>query len=285
MNPMAMILGTDWLWPFVLLAMALVALFTASLVWASSPSPRRGERRGEGPPAPKNHRLWLLTLIIPLAAMALYAALGNPRSLNPRDRHPVPNESAETMVGKLAERLKAQPDNPQGWLMLARSYKVLQRYAESADAWEHAKALAWDDVEAMSEWTEARILSQGQRFDRRSQELLARAMSLEPDHPGVLMLRGLAALDRGDVPSAQKALTQLRDVYAEGSPDRQALEAALAQLAEGRDPRGQRGGGSAPSDERVVDPRAGSGSTESKKKSAPALDRQAFPAIENGSNR
>jgi hypothetical protein len=43
-----MILGTDWLWPFVLMAMALVALFTASLVWAVAPSPLWGEGRGEG---------------------------------------------------------------------------------------------------------------------------------------------------------------------------------------------------------------------------------------------
>lgn len=238
MNPLTMVFAADWLWPFVLLAMALVAVFTASVVWASTPSTRWGEGRGEGLPRSKSHRrIWLLTLLMPLAAMALYAALGNPRGLNPRDRHPVPAESAETMVGQLAERLKAQPNNPQGWLMLARSYKVLQRYAESADAWERAKDLAWDDVEAMSEWTEARVLSQGQRFDRRSQELLARAMSLDAEAPGVLMLRVLAALDRGDAPAAQKVMAQLRDIYPEGSPDRLALDAALAQLAQGRDPR------------------------------------------------
>ncbi|MDO5692308.1 MAG: hypothetical protein Q4G70_07495 [Pseudomonadota bacterium] len=229
MSPMAMIIATDWLWPFVLAAMVLVALFTASLAWSAG----SGGVDGSG----ARRRIWVLTITLPLAAMALYAALGNPRGLNPRDRHPVPDEAAETMVGKLAERLRAEPDNPAGWLMLARSYKVLQRYAESAEAWEHAKELAWDDVEAMSEWTEARILSQGQRFDRRSQELLARAMSLDANAPGVLMLRGLSALDRGDVPAAQKVLTQLRDQYAEGSLDRQALDAALAQLAEGRDPR------------------------------------------------
>ena len=44
----------------------------------------------------------------------LLAALGHPRALNPRERHPVPDESAATMVSKLAERLKAQPDNPAG---------------------------------------------------------------------------------------------------------------------------------------------------------------------------
>lgn len=186
MNAVTMVFTTDWLWPFVLVAMALVAVFTASLAGAASHSAAGGEGAGEAPRRALR-TTWFVTLAVPLIAMALYAALGNPRGLNPRERQPTPDEPAETMVGKLAERLKTQPDNPQGWLMLARSYKVLQRHAESAEAFEHARALAWDDVEAMSEWTEARILSQGQRFDRRSQELLARAMSLEPDHPGVLM--------------------------------------------------------------------------------------------------
>ncbi|MDO5623658.1 MAG: hypothetical protein Q4G71_03110 [Pseudomonadota bacterium] len=232
MSATAMIWAFDWLWPFVLGAMALVAVFTASLSWAVAPTQGDGGAR----------RTWLLTLAVPLLVMALYAALGNPRGLNPRDRHPTPDESAETMVDKLADRLKAQPDNPAGWLMLARSYKVLQRHADAAEAFEHARPLAWDDVETMAEWTEARILSQGQRFDRRSQELLARAMSLEPDDPGVLMLRGLAALDRGDTQAAHGVLMQLSNLYPEDSADRQALDAALTQLAEGRDPRVQGAG-------------------------------------------
>ena len=37
-----------------------------------------------------------------------------------------------TMLGKLLARLKENPDNPQGWVMLARSYRVLGRFAEAA---------------------------------------------------------------------------------------------------------------------------------------------------------
>ena len=77
MSPMTMILATDWLWPFVLAAMALVALFTGTLVWSASGG------AGDAPGA--RRRIWLLTITLPLAAMALYAALGNPRGLNPRD--------------------------------------------------------------------------------------------------------------------------------------------------------------------------------------------------------
>lgn len=246
MNAWQMFMAADWLWPFVLLGMALVGLLTASLVWASgseaaSATHAANAANAAQTPRPAPRSAWLFTLAVPLLVMALYAALGHPRAINPRERQPVPDEAAETMVGKLAERLQSQPDNLQGWLMLARSYKVLGRYAESAQAWERAKDLAWNDVDSLAEWAEARILSQGQRFDRRSQELLARAMSLNPDHPGVLLLRGLAALDRGDTDAARKAFTTLRNQYPDASPDRNALDAALAQIDAGQDPRQRRG--------------------------------------------
>lgn len=237
MSAWQMLMAADWLWPFVLLGMALVGLLTASLVWASGSAAVQAESAAR--PAPRG--AWLFMLAVPLLVMALYAALGHPRAINPRERQPVPDEAAETMVDKLAERLQGQPGNLQGWLMLARSYKVLGRYAESAEAWERARDLAWNDVDSLAEWAEARILSQGQHFDRRSQELLARAMSLNPDHPGVLLLRGLAALDRGDTGAARKAFTTLRNQYPDASPDRNALDAALAQMDAGQDPRQRRG--------------------------------------------
>ena len=85
MNAVTMVFTTDWLWPFVLVAMALVAVFTASLAGAASHSAAGGEGAGEAPRRALRTR-WFVTLAVPLIAMALYAALGNPRGLNPRER-------------------------------------------------------------------------------------------------------------------------------------------------------------------------------------------------------
>lgn len=236
--------AADWLWPFVLLGMALVGLLAASLAWSSATPSTESATASASESAPGNKTparlpLWLLTLAVPVLVMGLYAALGNPRAINPLERHPIAmnGEAVETLVSRLADRLATQPDDAAGWLMLARSYHALGRYAESAEAWEKARPAAWDDVDSMAEWVEARILAHDQRFDRRSQELLARAMSLNPEHPGVLLLRGLAALDRGDAAAAQKAFTALRNQYPDASPDRDALDQALAQIAAGQDPR------------------------------------------------
>lgn len=97
MNAVTMVFTTDWLWPFVLVAMALVAVFTASLAGAASHSAAGGEGAGEAPRRALR-TTWFVTLAVPLIAMALYAALGNPRGLNPRERQPTPDEPAETMV-------------------------------------------------------------------------------------------------------------------------------------------------------------------------------------------
>lgn len=66
---------------------------------------------------------------------------------------------------------------------------------------------------------------------------LMRARSLAPDHPAVLMMRALAALDRGDRAAAGQTLMRLRGLYAPGSADREALDGALRRLDAGEDPR------------------------------------------------
>ncbi|WP_281858754.1 c-type cytochrome biogenesis protein CcmI, partial [Litoreibacter halocynthiae] len=50
-------------------------------------------------------------------------------------------EFVRTMVGNLAERMKDEPDNLQGWLQLARAYGVLGEDDNARAAYESAKAL------------------------------------------------------------------------------------------------------------------------------------------------
>ncbi|TDT77436.1 cytochrome c-type biogenesis protein CcmH [Litoreibacter halocynthiae] len=50
-------------------------------------------------------------------------------------------EFVRTMVGNLAERMKDEPDNLQGWLQLARAYGVLGEGDNARAAYESAKAL------------------------------------------------------------------------------------------------------------------------------------------------
>ncbi len=220
-----------WLIQFVAAMALLVALATAWLGWAASATPAAA---GDSD-LPARRWVWALVLVVPLLVVIVYARLGHPVAANPA--YHLHQQSPLTMVDKLAQRLREHPDQPEGWLMLGRSYQVLGRYADAAMAYEQAEPLAQQDVDTLTDWIESRMQAAQGHFDVRSLELLRKAQALEPEHHAVLLLGGLAALDRGDPPAAKRLLKRLQTLTPEGSPDRAALDRALEELAQGRDPR------------------------------------------------
>ncbi len=220
-----------WLIQFAAAMALLVALATAWLGWAASAAP--AVTAGDG--VPGRRWAWSLVLLVPLLAVLVYVRLGHPVAANPiHQRH---EQSPLTMVDKLAQRLRENPDQPEGWLMLGRSYQVLGRYADAALAYEQGERLALQDADTLTDWIESRMQAAQGHFDSRSLELLRQAQAREPEHHAVLLLGALAALDRGDQAAAQRQLKRLQALTPEGTPDREALDRALSELAQGRDPR------------------------------------------------
>jgi cytochrome c-type biogenesis protein CcmH len=60
-----------------------------------------------------------------------------------------------TMADKLAARLAKQPNDPQGWAMLGRSYSVLGSPAEAVKAYEKAVAMLPDDKALKADYAAA----------------------------------------------------------------------------------------------------------------------------------
>ncbi|MDT7838706.1 tetratricopeptide repeat protein [Aquabacterium sp. OR-4] len=191
------------------------------------------------PRAPRARRLWFWGVAagLPLAVAALYAGQGELRALDPAQHRAAPD--AASMVLRLERRLAAAAGQarPEEWAMLARSYRVLDRQAEAAQAYERAAALAQGDADLLIDWIEARLMAAGRRFDARALQLLAQAQGLAPQHPGVLLLDGLAALQQADRPRAQARLQAWLATQPDDTADRAVVVQALADLAAGRDPR------------------------------------------------
>jgi cytochrome c-type biogenesis protein CcmH len=96
----------------------------------------------------------IILTFIPLFAMGLYALLGSPaeNAVPHIATNSAPGAAAErslgsvaSMVDGLAARLRDQPDDANGWVLLARSYQYIDRHAEALDAYEHAQALGKTD--------------------------------------------------------------------------------------------------------------------------------------------
>ena len=143
-------------------------------------------------------------LALPVAAIALYAILGNPQAIFPgagtdsAEAHAVTPEQIEGMVGRLAARLEQKPDDAEGWTMLGRSYAVLGRYAESANAYSKAEKLSPRDAQLLADYADVLAMARGRKLVGEPEALIARALAVDPGNVKALALSGSVAFERSD---------------------------------------------------------------------------------------
>lgn len=176
-----------------------------------------------------------LILIVPLAATAFYLLLGNPNGLDPLQTQPpsrASQQQIDEMLGKLVGKLKQNPDDSKGWIMLARSYKVLGRFAEAADAYGRALAVVDKDAALLADYAEVLSQTNDGKLQGRPAELLDRALRLDPDEPQSLFLAGAAASERLDFAKAADHWDRLLRQLEPGSEEETSLRAAVAKARE-----------------------------------------------------
>lgn len=151
--------------------------------------------------APSRKAAVLILLLLPLLAVGGYMLLGTPQAVNPlmtAQSGKMTPEQIQGMVAGLAERLKANPDDTQGWLMLARSYKSLGRPTEAADAYGKVEAAIDDDPNLLTDYADLLAMLAGGSLDGKPLTLINRALHLDPDNIMALWLAGTAAFNRRD---------------------------------------------------------------------------------------
>jgi cytochrome c-type biogenesis protein CcmH len=205
-------------------------------------SHRLGEEVGApsertAPASPRRHA-WLfavaLLVVIPSAAVILYAWLGKPEAIAPstdgRNGHEMSDSQILGMVDSLAQRLKARPDDAEGWALLARSYAALGRFAEAADAYAHADALIPNNAALLADYADALAMAQGRKLAGKPAALAARALAADPKHRKALALAATAALEARDIDGALAYWRRLLAQFPEGSDDAKQITSIVAEI-------------------------------------------------------
>ena len=161
----------------------------------------------------------VLALVLPLGAAGMYYWLGNPAALNPAAAQAAANEQVIQMVESLAAKLKDNPDNPQGWAMLARSYKVMGRLDEAEQAYGKASAAISNHPDLLVDYAELLALRADNRMEGRPVELIRQALKVDPEHPSALMMSGVAAYQLADFDGAAREWEKLLALLEPGSED------------------------------------------------------------------
>lgn len=185
---------------FILIAGVMLACglgFVLPPLWRGAPA-GAAARRQRWP-------LVAVALLVPLLAVTLYAAIGNPKALQPQPAAPqVGPEQIENMVAGLARRLAAQPNDADGWRMLARSYETLRRFDQAADAYRRLLALEPNNADLLVDYAVVLGMTLNTTLAGEPEAYLAKALVINPNHIQALALSGSAALERGDAAAAVK---------------------------------------------------------------------------------
>ena len=149
-------------------------------------------------------------LAIPVFAVMLYATLGQPQAVEHRVAEAPEGEvtmpEIETMVDRLAKRLESQTTpqegDLQGWIMLANSYAVMERFSEASKAYARARALAPDNAQLLADHADVLAMLQNQSVEGEPGRLVMRALQLDPQNLKALTMAGSWAFERRDYAGA-----------------------------------------------------------------------------------
>lgn len=169
----------------------------------------------------------LVALFVPVAAGLFYLYTGSPGALDPQRTVPghaeLTQEQFDGMIVRLEARLKERPDDANGWVLLARSKFVLQRFDEAVEAYSRAAALVKDNANLYADYADALAMKQGRRLQGEPERLIAQALKIDPDHVKALALAGTVAFEKQDYAGALRYWERILKVAEPDSPSPRAL--------------------------------------------------------------
>lgn len=180
---------------------------------------------------------WLAAAVVVVLAVVMYSDVGmsfghlTDLRLAEDFRQTTPHDADELQrtVQRLAERLETQPDNDQGWFLLAQSWRSLSAYGKAAGAFRHLVDRYPNDGVLASHYSESLFLAANRRFTEPVNAAIDRALALDPENLVTLELAAMSAFQRG---APEDATDLFRRALATGVEGQRAelLRQALARV-------------------------------------------------------
>jgi cytochrome c-type biogenesis protein CcmH len=178
-----------------------------------------------------------LLVLLPILGLLGYGILGNMKALDPMQtvaQEQMTPEKINQMVASLAAKLKDNPDDMQGWLMLARSYKSLGRYDEAVQAYGKAEKIISDDPDQLASYAETVAMASGKGISGKALQLVEQALKADPNHAHSMFLAGAAAMEAGDNKKGLRYWEPLLEQVEPGSEIDQMLRSGIEKMKAGK---------------------------------------------------
>jgi cytochrome c-type biogenesis protein CcmH len=188
--------------------------------------------------APRAARLGLpiaLAVGIPAAALGLYTWIGAPGvpslPFAERQLQDPADPKFAALVEQLSQRLAENPEDSRGWLLLARSYSRMGRYAESAGAYRQAIARGRNEAEVQASLGEVLVAANSGLVVPEAGRAFAAALEQDSGNPRARYYAGVALAQRGRVREALEVWRALIDEAPADAPWVAFVEEQIRQAA------------------------------------------------------
>ncbi len=181
-------------------------------------------------PEPADRRTGIaLGLTLPVLAVALYVLLGTPSAVLPEgERTQRSAADMEQLTVRLERKLEQESDNPEGWAMLARSYKSLGRWDDAERAFGRIGPTFEQNAELLAEYAEI-LVQRDSGFGEQARAKIRKSLEIDPHNMLALFLGGGEAFENGRYTEAITLWERLLPQLQAGSDDAQMVEAGIAR--------------------------------------------------------
>lgn len=185
----------------------------------------------------------VIILTVPLAAVSLYMVVGDSRGLLPQSQlasatqfhseemtgMPPGHSEIKSMVDSLVARLKENPDDIEGWVMLGRTYAIMGRFEEATMTYAKLNEMIPDSAQLLSDYADVLAMTNNGSLIGKPAELIKQALEIDPDYPKALALAGTAEFEQEKFEQAISYWEKLLNVIPSDSQLAKSVGDSIAQ--------------------------------------------------------
>lgn len=178
----------------------------------------------------------LLAVLLPVASVLLYIKIGNIDALLPQQQSGAAEGfgvlRSESALQELEKKLEQQPENADGWWVLARSYSEMQRFPDAVRAFEQLVKLVPNEAQLWASYADVYAMNNNRSLLGEPTRLLGKALELDGNNTFALALSGSAAMERGDYAAAITHWQNLLNLMPPDNPEMQMIRDGIKQAQE-----------------------------------------------------
>jgi cytochrome c-type biogenesis protein CcmH len=179
--------------------------------------------------------LLLAAVAVPVVAMLLYIRAGTPHlpdvPLRERLASATENNDFVAMVAQVEEHLRANPQDVQGWQVIAPAYRRLNRFADAAGAFQQLIRLGQATPDNLADLGEMIVFANEGLVTAEAAQSFADALKRDPKHPKSRYFAALVLRQEGKTAEAVAAWKALLADSPHDAPWRAMVDRDIAAAA------------------------------------------------------